>query len=175
MDSAQHHCAAGILSGPEHLETDRLQRFANDANVIQRIDQRADAGFVVLVANQQRDALLGLRGRWHQRQQEQDNGGPHHLSIPREPAGTIGGNASVAKLPEPREGAGAHEGVAENEGVRRRMPIAVTSRLEMGFPQAPFASRTVSGASSIFTKPSGRARCKRIASFYQMGPLSCHH
>src|SRR5262249_24184676 len=62
------------------LEPDCAQRFADEADVVERVRQRAYARLIVFVANEQRNALLGERGRMDQQKAHEENDRTKHHS-----------------------------------------------------------------------------------------------
>jgi hypothetical protein len=84
VDRAQHRGSLRILDGLQNFEADRFQSITDNANVIEGICERANARFVVLVADQERDALFSLRlNSGRQKQQNNCDGHPHPHCDPR--------------------------------------------------------------------------------------------
>src|SRR5262249_6055139 len=86
VDGAQHFVARRVLHRLEHVEADASERVTDDTNVIEGIGQRADAGLVVLVADDERNAFLCIGRSGNQRAQQRQKNcgskshGPHTLT-----------------------------------------------------------------------------------------------
>jgi hypothetical protein len=69
------------LCGLKHLEADGLGCIPFCAGIAERVQKRADARLVVLVANEKGDEVLNLIRRYED-QQEQADGDPDHVGVP---------------------------------------------------------------------------------------------